>query len=430
MYGGSGEDIMTGNSGPVYMQAGSGTDSLKSVAGNDTLVGGSGGDNLQGGSGNNLLEAGSGSDYVNGGTGIATIFAGSGNDTIIALNGHADDTIYTSALATTGVIWEDALNIGGTTVTDIIVGPTANYTLQEVPGFSNGTYGGFANGPTSVLNGGKFEEPTLLATDKYMPFTGRPLFADTGPTAKDVKQYINPAGGGVNATGTNLDDSWLLSALDAIALTNPQVIQQNVVNFGDGTYGVKLINVNTGVAQFYRVDDYLPVNEYGDTNSAYASMGAQNAIWVPIVEKAFAYYATMVGYPTYADLQAANGATATDVYQAFGATSANVGSVPLNGAGGFPNVTELGQTIATFAQQNAAMCINLTTAVTGTSLNTGAAVTLAVTREYTILSYNESFTGVVNSVVLRDPSGANSEGVTVTLASLYAATGTFDYGFF
>jgi hypothetical protein len=410
--GGAGTDTFVGDSGPVSMQAGSGSDTLFSAAGNDTMIGGSGSDYIKNGTGNSLLEAGTGTNYINGGTGVATIYGSVGNDTIVAMNGQADDIIYLGA--GNEVIWEDDIN----GVTDAIVGtPSANDVIQSVPGFAN-------PGPTNVLTGGNFQEPTPLPTNVYEAFPNRPLFAPQGPTVQDVKQYIKPVGGvAVGAsTATNLDDSWLLAALGSIAATDPKAIEDNVVYFGDGTYGVNLGGT------YFRVDNKLPVNEYGDTNSAYAEAGVNNSIWVPIVEKAFAYYATTVGQASYANLEAANGGAAIDVYEAFGASSANVGSTPLNGLGGFSNATELGQEIATLFQGGNSISIGLTAPVAGTSLNTGLPVNLVANREYTLLSYSESFSGLITSVVLRDPDGANSLGVTVTIANLFASSGTLDFG--
>jgi hypothetical protein len=385
------------------------------------MKGGAGTDYIKGGTGNNLLEAGTGSDYLNGGTGIATIVGGVGNDTIVAMNGQADDTVEVGI--GTEVIWEDDIN----GVNDFFpFGTNSNDTVQAVPGFANGTFGGFSNGPTNVLNGGTFAEPTPLPNNFYQAFTNRPLFAPSGPSVQDVKQYINPAVagvvGGVNGTGTNLDDSWLLSALGAIAKTDPKVIEENVVYLGDGTYGVNL------GGNYFRVDNRLPVNEYGDTVAAYASTGVSNSLWVPIVEKAFAYYATAAGPAAYSNLAAANGGAAIDVYEAFGASTANVGSIPLNGPGGFPNSTELGQTFATLFQEGYSISVGLTATVTGTSLNTGAQVTLVANREYTVLSYSESFSGVITSVVLRDPDGTNPLGVTVSVANLFLSSGSLDFG--
>jgi hypothetical protein len=420
--GGSGTDTFTGTSGTVSMKGGSGSDTLTSIAGNDTLVGGSGTDYIKGGTGSDLLEAGTGTNYLIAGTGISTVVGGIGNDTIVAMNGQADDTVDTGI--GTEVIWVDDIN----GLTDIINGSTTNDTVQAVPGFANSG----PSGPTNVLAGGTFAEPALLAGNVYEAFANRPLFSTAGPTAQDVNQYINPKGGGVNGTGTTLDDSWLLAGLAAIAKEDPTVIEQNVVSFGDGTYGVKL------GSDYYRVDDKLPVNLYGETFTAYASLGAQNSIWVPIVEKAFAYFASQGELPNYANLEAVNGGVAVDVYEAFGASPANSGSIPLSGTGGFASASLLGSAFQLLLNEGYSTSVGLTAPVMGDSVTTGAVVTLAANREYTVLSYHVSLGGVVTSVVLRDPSGANPSGVTVYLTNaptgltdLFNATkpnGTLDFG--
>lgn len=413
--GGSGTDVFVGESGSVSMQAGSGTDTLSAPAGDDTLVGGSGNDYMIGGTGFTVLEAGSGNDYMNGGTGTATILGGIGNDTIVAMNGQATDVVDTGI--GNSVVWTDSIN----GVTDDINGSTSatsssNVVIQAVSSF--------ANGASNVLDGGTFTEPTLLPgtpAQKYQPFANRPLFAPAGPTAQDVAQYVNPKGGGVGGTGTTLDDSWLLSGLAAIAKQDPAAIQDNVVYFGDNTYGVDL------GGNFYRVDDQLPVNVIGETYTAYASLGQDNSMWVPIVEKAFAYYISQFGPASYSNLLAANGGVADLVYAAFGATT--YGSTALNGVGGFTTSTQLGTNIYDALNQGYSVSVNLTTAVNGTSATTGAAVALAANREYTVLSVTVNpITDVIVSVTLRDPDGVNTQGVVVTIANLFAATGTLDYG--
>jgi hypothetical protein len=406
--GGAGTDVFTGSSGPVSMVGGSGNDTLKSVMGSDTIVGGSGTDYIQGGSGTELLEAGTGSDYLNAGTGVATIVGGIGNDTIVAMNGQATDTIDTGL--GNEVIWEDDIN----GVTDLINGDTTNDIVQQVSGF--------ANGPSNVLNGGTFTEPKLLAGQVYQAFANRPLFASGGPTTDDVMQFISKTATGVDGTGTTLDDSWLLSGLGAIAQEDPAVIEQNVVNFGDGTFGVDL------GGNYYRVDDKLPVNLSGEVFTGYASLGVQESMWVPIVEKAFAYYASQNSTPTYSNLLAANGGVTDDVYVAFGANPNNVASIPLNGVGGITSAANLASDFQILLEGNNSVAVGLTTAVAGTAVDTGLAVTLPANREYTVLSSTTNFNGQVTSVVLRDPSGNNPDGVTVTIAALFAATGTLDFG--
>jgi hypothetical protein len=91
---------------------------------------------------------------------------------------------------------------------------------------------------------------------------------------------------------------WLVAGLGAIGLDSPNTLRQNVVDFNDGTYGVRLGN------NFYRVDNELSVwnTASGTTsnNARFAGLGAQNSMWVAVVEKAFASYRT--GANTYDSL--------------------------------------------------------------------------------------------------------------------------------
>lgn len=72
VFGGSGDDFITGTSAANLLSGGDGNDSLNGGGGNDTLLGGAGNDTLQGGDG---------SDYLDGGDGLDTaVFAGNRSD--------------------------------------------------------------------------------------------------------------------------------------------------------------------------------------------------------------------------------------------------------------------------------------------------------------------------------------------------------------
>ncbi|WP_428675192.1 beta strand repeat-containing protein [Reyranella sp.] len=89
--GGSGDDVITGNTVANSLYGGGGNDTLKGVGGDDFLSGGSGNDILDGGAGNDTLDGASGNDTLNGGDGNDTLNGGSGND---ALNGgDGNDTL-------------------------------------------------------------------------------------------------------------------------------------------------------------------------------------------------------------------------------------------------------------------------------------------------------------------------------------------------
>jgi Ca2+-binding RTX toxin-like protein len=61
LYGGGGNDTITGGNGPGILLGGDGTDTLSSGNGRDILIGGTGPDTLNGGNGDDILIAGSSS---------------------------------------------------------------------------------------------------------------------------------------------------------------------------------------------------------------------------------------------------------------------------------------------------------------------------------------------------------------------------------
>jgi hypothetical protein len=77
-----------------------------------------------------------------------------------------------------------------------------------------------------------------------------------------------------------------MASLSAVAKVSPTTIRQTVADMGDGTYAVHF--ENGGSDTYVRVDGELPVNWMG--TPVYAGLGAENSIWVGIVEKAWAVY--------------------------------------------------------------------------------------------------------------------------------------------
>src|SRR5262245_34150077 len=77
VYGGKGDDIVTG---------GTGVDALYGGSGNDTINGNNAGDTIYGGSGNDTISGGNGVDTIIGGWGIDTINGGLGSDIFVYLS--------------------------------------------------------------------------------------------------------------------------------------------------------------------------------------------------------------------------------------------------------------------------------------------------------------------------------------------------------
>ncbi|NBO92261.1 MAG: hypothetical protein EBV06_08105 [Planctomycetia bacterium] len=78
LYGGIGNDTLTGAAGNDLLDGGAGDDTLLGMGGNDNLIGGLGNDTLDGGSGEDRLNGGVGDDALHGGTGVDRLFGGAG----------------------------------------------------------------------------------------------------------------------------------------------------------------------------------------------------------------------------------------------------------------------------------------------------------------------------------------------------------------
>jgi Ca2+-binding RTX toxin-like protein len=387
-WGNGGGDDLRGAGGDDTLDGGIGNDTLVGGAGNDTLTGGPGNDSLQGGDGDDHLGGGDGDDCLNGGAGTDWLVGGGGDDVLVAIDGVSND--YTEGDAGRNAIWVDANGTGG----DYVAGPTAADRVQRV--------GGFANGADRTLDGDAIDDPAAGAGTTFKRFAG-PLFSSAGPADADIRQG-------------DLDDCWLLAALGAVAADSPDVLRQNVADFGDGTYGVRLGNV------FYRVDADLPVYSAADAAPAYAGLGAEGSLWVAVVEKAYAQYRIANGTANaYADL---NGGWSVEVNRAFGATT--TGNVAI---GTFPSAAALANTMYNAWNASGAVTIGFT--------ETPANAPLINSHMYQVVTFVRNAAGQITAVVLRNPwgvdgiaadSNADDGIVTVSPSMLYACVGRVNWG--
>ena len=111
----------------------------------------------------------------------------------------------------------------------------------------------------------------------YASFAGDPLFAKGGPTIQDEHQQ-------------DLGDCYLISSLGSIANASPSSIENMFIDNGDGTYTVRFYyfpvpGFADGQADYVTVDSMLPVN---DGRPVYSAPGAENSLWLPLAEKAYA----------------------------------------------------------------------------------------------------------------------------------------------
>lgn len=80
LFGGAGNDTLTGGSGNDDLRGDAGNDILSGRGGNDSLLGGAGNDTLTGGSGDDILTGGAGNDFVDGDQGTDVGILGAGDD--------------------------------------------------------------------------------------------------------------------------------------------------------------------------------------------------------------------------------------------------------------------------------------------------------------------------------------------------------------
>ncbi len=293
-FGGAGNDYLEGYDGADVMVGGAGDDTLSGYGGNDQLWGGDGNDLILGGNGNDDLMGDAGNDQLNGQAGVDRLWGGYGDDVLVAIDNGTSDILQGDDGYDT--LWVDQTG----SARDSMAG---NSTLDKVQAVAS-----FANGADRTLNGDRLADPNGRITDSQghvygslvKAFSDVPLFTSAGPQASDIVQ---------GACG----DCYFLAGLGAIAQDNSRAIRQNVVDFNDGTYGVRL------GSNFYRVDNDLPVNSSTDTTPSYAKLGrgGNDAMWVAIYEKAFALYRSSA--KTYNSIQ---GGWSVEVNRAFGSASA------------------------------------------------------------------------------------------------------------
>jgi hypothetical protein len=155
-------------------------------------------------------------------------------------------------------------------------------------------------GPMDLL-GQDQPDPTptwsVAAGVQWVSYADRPLFSEFGPSPDDVRQ------GGVG-------DCYYLAVLSSIANIDPTMIRERVVDLGDGTYCVQFEKHGNSV--FVRVDAQL-AQLGGSDFLPYAQLGAQDSLWVAIMEKAYAFFRSGAG--TYDSIE---GGWMTESYSALG----------------------------------------------------------------------------------------------------------------
>ncbi|MCK5945269.1 MAG: hypothetical protein KAI24_24990, partial [Planctomycetes bacterium] len=250
IYGGSGDDLILGSGGSDYLSGQNGDDVIHGHGGNDTIYGGYGRDSIFPGSGNDTVYGGSGQDLI--------VTIGGGNDAI--WGGHQWDNFW--------VDYGDAIYDASSNEQQL--GYVHTVASFEVLNASTHTFQ-----PSLEPDGLNIPDPQPLAGHSVllMDKSAQPLFGPGGPSEDDVLQ---------GAVG----DCYFMAVLSAIAHQQPEEIRKMVTSLGDGSYAVRFFR--NGQPCYVRVDGDLWTTLGGAVQ--YAKPGPSGAIWVPIVEKAFAFF--------------------------------------------------------------------------------------------------------------------------------------------
>jgi hypothetical protein len=222
----------------VWIDAGDGNDRITldpDYIFQGVLYGGNGDDVITGGSENDCLYGGAGKDLLNG---------GNGNDVLVSVGGQADRCVGGGGV---DGFWVDSLN---DKITDVSAEETFAKAIHRVGTFvTHGRQKAVAG--SKQLLGQDLPDPALTTTGYatgYANFAGRPLFSDLGPRQTDIWQ------GGVGSCS-------ILATLSAVVDLKPEYIRQSVVDLGDGTYGARF--TLGGAKVFVRVDADLPIDSEG-----------------------------------------------------------------------------------------------------------------------------------------------------------------------
>jgi hypothetical protein len=216
-----------------------------------------------------LIRLGDGNDAIyDAGTGGSILQAGAGEDLLVSVGGGADRLIGGSGLDS---FWCDAAD----TIVNVSAAERRVGAVHRISEFQQP----ITHDPNSAsyvsleIAGQNIPDPAIGAPAAgYANFADRPLFVGQ-PQYRDIEQ---------GAVG----DCYFLASLAGYAHASPQVIRQMIAPLGDGSYVVRFYR--DGREAYVRINADLPVMPGGTL--AYAGLGGQGQVWVPLVEKAYAVF--------------------------------------------------------------------------------------------------------------------------------------------
>lgn len=326
---------------------------------------------LYGEEGDDVLVGGPGADYLSGGGGKNALDGQGGDDVLVTIGGGIADRLTGGAGADS--FWLDAKRTE--TVTDLTSDETLGGAVHRVGSFFSRVRSASAKSVWGNVSLAAADLPDPAVSEPrfvYRNFADRPLFGDAGPLPDDVKQGA-------------IGDCYSLVVLSSMAALNPAKLRESVVELGDGTYAVQF---RRGSARmFVRVDADLPVRPESEM-PAYAALGAQDAMWVAVIQKAHAVVRTARGSYTGLD-----GGWMRESYSLFGAKSQTFWT---------SNADALMRTIQ--------LLLNAGRSVTYATVEPPAGAPLLSSHAYTVVGVEVDGTGRAVALRLRNPWGRDGAG--------------------
>jgi hypothetical protein len=239
------------------------------------------------------INGGGGNDSLfNNGADKVTINTGDGADVVVTVGGGAATVNGGTGVSSFWVNPADVLN-------NVSAAELAAKCVHRVAAFKPPAAG--VTVPLTIAGQAMTEPASSVA---YASFAGRPLFVN-GPQPNDIIQGA-------------LGDCYFLAGLSSLAQTDAVLLRQSITELGDGTYAVRFFR--SGAEEYYRLDAKLP--SWGGS-PAYAQLTRNGgALWVPLLEKAFAEYRSSA--QSYASIE---GGWVSEPFSAVaGASSTNIGT--------------------------------------------------------------------------------------------------------
>lgn len=190
-FGGAGNDVITLDESHGALPAAQ----LFGGQGDDTLTGGSGNDQLFGENGNDTLFGGAGNDVLSGGNGNDTLIGGAGSDTF--LGGNGDDTL----------IWNpgdgsDVFEGGNGFDTAVVNGAVADEVFTVTAHDGRVDFERVSPGPFSIDIGSTEQLDVNMGA-------GNDTFTASGDLASLISLHVDGGAGNDTITGSNGNDTLL-----------------------------------------------------------------------------------------------------------------------------------------------------------------------------------------------------------------------------